>query len=81
MMNKPPMYNGTAVFFFPRPWLDEFCLYVKENWNTKEVPLSQIFKKTGLTKLELPWGIVPFWYRLTKEQTYNLVWKEWNDAI
>lgn len=74
-MNKPPVYS--SEFLTPHVWLDKFIAILKENWDTEEIPIADIMKKTSLKRSELPWGYAcPFWYRWTKEQSYNLVWKQ-----
>lgn len=73
-LNKPPVH--ASEFLKPHPWLDEFIDFLKANWNTPEIPIIDIMRKTSLRQHELPWGYAcPFWYRFTADQTYNLVWK------
>lgn len=74
MFDKPPTYS--SEFLKPHPWLDSFCSFLRENWDTPSIPISEIIEKTGLKQSELPWGYAcPFWYRFEKNQTYSLVWK------
>lgn len=71
-MEKPPVKHG----FFTRDdeWLDQFCNFLRANWDTPSIPVEEILERTGLERIDLPVGRIPFYYEFMADQTYRLVW-------
>ena len=70
-MEKPP---NKGFFTREDKWLDQFCDFLRANWDTPSIPVEEILQRTGLDRIDLPVGKVPFYYKFMVDQTYNLVW-------